>query len=184
MRRLPRRLRQSTPNPFPPIHPVMAPTDRPVMTPRFRAAVLLAALVATTFGVLAESRAWALDSSGAEYRLVTYVVIGVTAGYQLLRQRRIEAVAALAALAFCALSLTEAWQTAGFDSGYTLACLILISLVYVATRESKSVVPLVLVSGLTATYTVASLILDRPAAGSEIAEQVCALEAQIIKLIV
>jgi signal transduction histidine kinase len=142
----------------------MAPTDRPVMTPRFRAAVLLAALVATTFGVLAESRAWALDSSGAEYRLVTYVVIGVTAGYQLLRQRRIEAVAALAALAFCALSLTEAWQTAGFDSGYTLACLILISLVYVATRESKSVVPLVLVSGLTATYTVASLILDRPAA--------------------
>jgi signal transduction histidine kinase len=142
----------------------MAPTDRPVMTPRFRAAVLLAALVATTFGILAEYRAWALDSSGAEYRLITYVVIAVTAGYQLLRHRRIEAVAAMAALAFCALSLTEAWRTTGFDSGYTLACLILISVVYVATRESKSVVPLVLVSSLTATYTVASVILDQPPA--------------------
>jgi signal transduction histidine kinase len=142
----------------------MAPTDRPVMTPRFRAAVLLAALVATTLGIMAEYRAWALQSSGAEYRLVTYVVIGVTAAYQLLRHRRIEAVAAMAALAFCALSLTEAWRTTGFDSGYTLACLILISVVYVATRESKSVVPLVLVSGLTATYTVASVILDQPPA--------------------
>jgi signal transduction histidine kinase len=142
----------------------MAPTDRPVMTPRFRAAVLLAALVATTFGILAEFRAGSLDSSGAEYRLASYAVIGVTAGYQLLRHRRIEAVAAMAALAFCALSLTEAWRTTGFDSGYTLACLILISVVYVATRESKSVVPLVLVAGLTATYTVASLILDRPPA--------------------
>jgi hypothetical protein len=40
----------------------------------------------------------------------------------------------MAALAFCALSLTEAWRTTGFDSGYTLACLILISVVYVATR--------------------------------------------------
>jgi signal transduction histidine kinase len=142
----------------------MAPTDRPVMTPRFRAAVLLAALVATTFGILAEYRAWAGDSSGAEYRLATYAVIAITAAYQLLRHRRIEAVAAMAALAFCALSLTEAWRTTGFDSGYTLACLILISVVYVATRESKSVVPLVLVAGLTATYTLASLVLDQPPA--------------------
>jgi signal transduction histidine kinase len=142
----------------------MAPTDRPVMTPRFRAAVLLAALVATTLGILAEYRAWVGDSSGAEYRLATYAVIAITAVYQLLRHRRIEAVAAMAALAFCALSLTEAWRTTGFDSGYTLACLILISVVYVATRESKSVVPLVLVAGLTATYTLASLILDQPPA--------------------
>jgi signal transduction histidine kinase len=142
----------------------MAPTDRAVMTPRFRAAVLLAALVATTFGILAEYRAWAGASSGAEYRLATYAVIAITAAYQLLRHRRIEAVAAMAALAFCALSLTEAWRTTGFDSGYTLACLILISVVYVATRESKSVVPLVLVAGLTATYTLASLVLDQPPA--------------------
>ena len=71
----------------------------------------------------------------------------------------------MAALTLCALSLTDAWRNAGFDSGYTLACLILISVVYVATREGKSVVPLLLVvSGFTATFTVASIILDRPPA--------------------
>ena len=51
----------------------------------------------------------------------------------------------MAALTFCALSLTDAGRSTGFDSGYTLACLILISVVYVATRESKSVDPLLLV---------------------------------------
>ncbi len=142
----------------------MAPTDRPVMTPRFHAAVLIGALVATTFGVVAEYRSWAGDSSWVEFRLLAYAVVGVTAGYQLLRHRRIEAVAAMAALAVCALSLSDAWRTTGFDSGYTLACLILISVVYVATRESTSVVPLVLVAGLTAAFTIASVILDRPPA--------------------
>lgn len=158
----------------------MAPTDRPVMTPRFRAAVLLAALVATMFGILAEFGSWALDSSGAEYRLATYAVIAVTAGYQLLRHRRIEAVAAMAALAFCGLSLTEAWRTTGFDSGYTLACLILISVVYVATRESKSVVPLILVAGLTATYTVASLALDQPPASVAFARLMIGIPGQAL----
>jgi signal transduction histidine kinase len=140
----------------------MAPTNRPVITPRFSVAVLLAAVVATSLGVVAEFRAWSADGPGAVYSLATYAVIGVTAIYQLLRHRRIEAVAAMAALTFCALSLTDAGRSTGFDSGYTLACLILISVVYVATRESKSVVPLLLVAGLTATYTVASIILDRP----------------------
>ena len=140
----------------------MAPTNRPVITPRFSVAVLLVAVVATSLGIVAEFRAWSADGPGAVYSLATYAVIGVTAIYQLLRHRRIEAVAAMAALTFCALSLTDAGRSTGFDSGYTLACLILISVVYVATRESKSVVPLLLVAGLTATYTVASIILDRP----------------------
>jgi signal transduction histidine kinase len=142
----------------------MAPTNRPVMTPRFRAAVLLAAVVATTLSIVAEHGAWSADTSGAGSRLVAYAVVGVTAAYQLVRHRRIEAVAAMAALVLFALSLTEAWRTTGFDSGYTLACLILISVVYVATRDSKSVVPLILVSGLIATYTVASLVIDQPLA--------------------
>ena len=139
----------------------MAPTNRPVMTPRFRAAVLMATVVATSLGMVAEYGAWSANGSGAVYRLATYAVIGVTAAYQLARHRRIEAVAAMAALTFCALSLTEAARTTGFGSGYTLACLILISVVYVATRESKSVVPLILVASLTATYTVASIVLDQ-----------------------
>ena len=116
----------------------MAPTNRPVITPRFSVAVLLAAVVATSLGIVAEFRAWSADGPGAVYSLATYAVIGVTAIYQLLRHRRIEAVAAMAALTFCALSLTDAGRSTGFDSGYTLACLILISVVYVATRESKS----------------------------------------------
>lgn len=142
----------------------MAPTNRPVMTPRFRVAVLLAAVVATALGVIAEYGAWSADAPGAGYRLVAYAVVGLTATFQLVRHRRIEAVVATAALMLCALSLTEAWKTTGFDSGYTLACLILISVVYVATREGKSVIPLVLVSGLTAGFTIATLIIEKPLA--------------------
>ena len=140
----------------------MAPTNRPVMTPRFRVAVLLAAVVATALGVVAEYGAWSADAPGAGYRLAAYALVGLTATFQLIRHRRIEAVVATAALTLCALSLTEAWRTTGFDSGYTLACLLLISVVYVATREGKSVLPLVLVSGLIATFTIASVILDDP----------------------
>ena len=140
----------------------MAPTNRPVMTPRFRVAVLLAAVFATALGVVAEYGAWSADTIGAGYRLASYAIVGLTAAFQLTRHRRIEAVVASAALTLCALSLTDAWKTTGFDSGYTLACLILISAVYVATREGKSVLPVVLVSGLTAAFTIASLILDEP----------------------
>ena len=138
----------------------MAPTNRPVITPRFRVAVLLAAVVATALGVVAEYGAWSADAPGAGYRLAAYAVVGLTATFQLIRHRRIEAVVATAALTLCALSLTEAWKTTGFDSGYTLACLILISVVYVATREGKSVIPLVLVSGLIAAFTIASVIIE------------------------
>lgn len=158
----------------------MAPTNRPVMTPRFRAAVLLAAVVATTLGVVAEYGAWSADGETAVYRLATYAIIGVTAVYQLIRHRRIEAVAAMAALAFCALSLTEAGHSAAFDSGYTLACLILISVVYVATRESRSVVPLVLVAGLIATYTVASIVLVRPPATETFARLMIGIPGQTL----
>src|SRR5688572_9477064 len=98
----------------------MAPTNRPVITPRFRVAVLLAVVVATVLGIIAEFGAWTVATPGAGYRLAAYSVVGFTATYQLIRNRRLEAVVATAALTLCALSLTEAWRTPGFDSGYKI----------------------------------------------------------------
>jgi len=158
----------------------MAPTNRPVITPRFRVAVLLAVVVATVLGIVAEVGAWSAATPGAGYRLAAYAVVGFTATYQLIRNRRLEAVVATAALTLCALSLTETWRTPGFDSGYTLACLILISVVYVATREGKSVVPLVLVSGLTAAFTVASLALEQPPASAVFARLMIGIPGQAL----
>jgi signal transduction histidine kinase len=158
----------------------MAPTNRPVMTPRFSVAVLSAVVVATVLGIVAEYGTWSAATPGAGYRLAAYAVVGLTATYQLMRRRRIEVVVAASALTLCALSLTEAWRTPAFDSGYTLACLILISVVYVATREGKSVAPLVIVSGLTAAFTVASLILDRPPASVVFARLMIGIPGQAL----
>ncbi len=158
----------------------MEPTTRLVITPRYRAAVLLTAVIGTLLGVVAEYATWATNAPGAGYRLIAYGAIGLTSAYQFLRHRRIEAVAAMAALAFCSLSLTEAGHRTGFDSGNTLACLILISVVYVATRESQSVVPLVLGSGLTATYTVASIMLEQPPAPEAFAKLMLGIPGQAL----
>ena len=144
--------------------------------------MLLIALIGTGLGIVAEYRTWATGAPGTGYRLVAYAVIGLTAAYQLLRSRKIEAVAAMAALAFCTLSLTEAGNGTGFDSGNTLACLILISVVYVATRESQSIVPLILAAGVTATYTVVSIFLERPPASEAVAKLVIGIPGQALVL--
>jgi len=158
----------------------MEPTTRLVVSPRYRAAVLFIAVIGTTLGIMAEYGVWASGRPGAGYRLIAYATIGLTAAFQLLRNRRVEAVGAMAALAFSTLSLTEAGRLTGFDSGNTLACLILISVVYVATRESRSGVPLVLASGLTATYTVASIMLEQPPVSEAIAKLMIGIPGQAL----
>ncbi|MGH8914012.1 MAG: sensor histidine kinase [Acidimicrobiia bacterium] len=153
---------------------------RLVISARYRVAVLLIAMIGTALGILTEYGVWASDSPGSSYRLVAYAAIGLTAAYQLMRHRRFEAVAAMTALAFCTLSLTKAGHLTGFDSGNTLACLILISVVYVATRESRTVAPLVFGATLTATYTVASVMVERPSASEAIAKLLIGIPGQAL----
>jgi signal transduction histidine kinase len=140
----------------------MDPSPRTVVTPRYRAVVLLTAVIGSALGVVAELGPWASDSPGAPYRLVAYTAIGLTGLYQLLRHKGVDAVLAMGALAFGVLSLTEAGRMTGFDSGNTLASLILISLLYVATRENASLASLLLGAGVTATYSVVSVIIEQP----------------------
>jgi signal transduction histidine kinase len=124
--------------------------------------VLLTAVIGSAMGVLAEFGPWAARSPGGEYRITALGAIAVTGGYQLLRRRRVEPVLAVGALAFCVLSLTEAGRMSGFDSGNTMAVLILISLLYVGTRESGSIVPLLVGAGVISVYAVVSTIVESP----------------------
>jgi signal transduction histidine kinase len=132
------------------------------MTPRYRAVVLLTAAIGSALGILAELGPWAGGHPGAEYRIAAFGAIGLTGAYQFLRKRRVEPVLAIGALAFCALSLTEAGRMTGFDTGNTLVVLILISLLYVGTREDGSVVHLLLGAGVTAAYAVVSTVVEGP----------------------
>jgi signal transduction histidine kinase len=124
--------------------------------------VLLTAVIGSAMGVLAEFGPWAARSPGGEYRITALGAIAVTGGYQLLRRRRVEPVLAVGALAFCVLSLTETGRMSGFDSGNTMAVLILISLLYVGTRESGSIVPLLVGAGVISVYAVVSTIVESP----------------------
>jgi len=142
--------------------------------------VLLTALIGSALGVLAEFGPWASGAPGTEYRIVAFGAIGLAGGYQLLRHRRVEAVLAIGALAFGVLSLTEAGSMTGFDSGNTLASMILISLLYVGTRESGSVVPLFLGAGMTATYTVVSVIVEQPPASQAMTKLMIGIPGQAL----
>jgi signal transduction histidine kinase len=124
--------------------------------------VLSTAVIGSAMGVLAEFGPWAARSPGGEYRITALGAIAVTGGYQLLRRRRVEPVLAVGALAFCVLSLTETGRMSGFDSGNTMAVLILISLLYVGTRESGSIVPLLVGAGVISVYAVVSTIVESP----------------------
>lgn len=150
------------------------------MTPRYRAVVLLTAVIGSALGLLAEIGPWAGGHPGAEYRVAAFGAIAVAGGYQLLRQRRVEPVLALGALAFGVLSLTEAGQMTGFDSGNTLAILILISLLYVGTRESGSIVPLLVGAGVTATYSVVSTIVNSPPASQALIRLMIGIPGQAL----
>jgi signal transduction histidine kinase len=124
--------------------------------------VLSTAVIGSAMGVLAEFGPWAAKSPGGGYRITALGAIAVTGGYQLLRRRRVEPVLAVGALAFCVLSLTEAGRMSGFDSGNTMAVLILISLLYVGTREDGSIVPLLIGAGVISVYAVVSTIVESP----------------------
>jgi signal transduction histidine kinase len=97
-----------------------------------------------------------------------------------MRRRKVEPVLAVGALVFCMLSLTEAGRTTGFDSGNTLAVLILISLLYVGTRENGSIVPLLLGAGVTAVYAVVSTIVEDPATSQAVVRLMIGIPGQAL----
>ena len=74
-------------------------------------------------------------------------------------------VAAIAAVIIGTLSLIDAsgaLEVTGFDTGTTLAFLILVAIVYVTTRRSTATAPLIVGSGCIALYTVAAIIIEQP----------------------
>jgi len=150
------------------------------MTPRYRTAVLLTAVIGSALGIFSEIGPWAGRFPGVEYRVGAFGAIGLVGAYQLLRHRRVEPVLAVGAFLFAILGLSEAGQMTGFDSGNTLATLILISLLYVGTRENGSVVPLLVGAGVTAAYTVVSILVESPPASQALIRLMIGIPGQAL----
>lgn len=150
------------------------------MTPRYRTAVLLTAVIGSALGIFSEIGPWAERFPDVEYRVGAFGAIGLVGAYQLLRHRRVEPVLAVGAFVFAILGLTESGQMTGFDSGNTLATLILISLLYVGTRENGSVVPLLVGAGVTAAYTVLSIVVESPPASQALIRLMIGIPGQAL----
>jgi signal transduction histidine kinase len=132
----------------------------PVSNKRFRTVVLVTAVSGASFGVVAELIAWDSGSQIAATRAAAFGVLGLLAAYKLATDRRTEGLTFITAVAFATLSLVEATNTSGFDTGSTLALLILSLVVYVTTRLEQRVGPLILASSLIALYTVITVIVE------------------------
>lgn len=140
------------------------PALQPVSSHRYRTAALITAVAGAGFGAVAELISWMDRTPWAWARFTAFLAISLTAGYQLMRHRRTEVPLTIAAISFGVLTLVEATQMTGFDTGNTLAFLILLSVIFVTTRESQARAPLIVGSGLIAIYTIVSVIIeDQPA---------------------
>ena len=129
---------------------------------RPRLAVLWTALVA---GVAMLATEYLIDSPGlsAPYRTAATLIIIALTAFELLRDKRTEVVIVGAASLFAILSLTELGTgelVSFFDPGTTLALLILLGILFAATRVNRREVPLALFSLGTGVYTTVSLSLQ------------------------
>jgi signal transduction histidine kinase len=148
---------------------------------RYRTAALATALAGGLLGSVAELGTWidgATNSSWA--RLPAFLIISATAGYQLLRSRRTEAAVVIAGLTFACLSLVEIKQMSGYDSGNTLAFLILLSVIYITTRENQTKAPLIVGSGLIALFTIVSVLIEVQPASQAIAKLMVGIPGQML----
>ncbi len=132
---------------------------------RDRKAALLAGLVGASIGVIAEISSILASDPGATVRVVAYGLIALVSLYYLMTSVRTEVPIILAALVFGILSLIDAMgsmNVSGFDSGTTLAFLILVAIIYVTTRASRATTALIVGSTAIACYAIASILIEQP----------------------
>jgi signal transduction histidine kinase len=129
---------------------------------KFRTVALFTALPAAVCLTVVEVVGVLRGHPGSWARLATYSVIALAAGIQLLGRRRTEPVLLIIGVSLGLLSLLGDEMLSSFDDGSMGAVLILILIVYVTTRQSQTLRPLIVASGLTAGYTLAAVIIDSP----------------------
>jgi signal transduction histidine kinase len=132
---------------------------------RDRKAALLAGVIGGSVGVIAEISSILASDSGAAVRALAYGLVAAVALYYLMTSVRTEVPIILAAFTFGTLSLVDAAGSAnvsGFDTGTALAFLILLSIIYVTTRASRTTPPLIVGSSLIALYAIATIVIEQP----------------------
>ena len=151
---------------------------RRVSSYRYRTVALAVALLGGMIGAIAEIATWTNGAGGV--RLVAYLIVAVTGGYQLLRDRRTEGAVVVAGLTFGALGIIDAALLTGYDTGNTLAFLILLAVIYVTTRESKKPAPLVIGSALIAIFTLVSLLVEDQPTTQAVAKVMVGVPGQML----
>ena len=148
----------------------------------YRTVALVTVVASAGLGAIIEIGATVSDAPVGRARFGAYVIIGLAAGYQLFRHRRTGSVLIIGGLAFGLLSLIEATQVTGFDTGNTLASLILLSVIYVTTREDQSRTPLMIWSGMIAVYTVIAVIVEELPVSQAVSMLLVGIPGQILVL--
>lgn len=162
------------------MNPTRGHAIQAVSSLRFRSVALMTAAVGAGLGAISELGALFIATPGSWVRFSAYLVFGLSAGYQLLRQRRTEGFLIISGVTFALLSLVEAIQMTGFDTGATLAFLILVSVVYVTTREDQSRPPLIIGSSLIAVYTVITVIIEEQPASQAVGKLLVGIPGQML----
>jgi signal transduction histidine kinase len=127
-----------------------------------------------------------LDSDpGAMVRAIAYGLIAIVSLYLLMTTLRTEVPTALAAVLFGTLSLVDAsgnMNVSGFDTGTTLAFLILLAIVYVTTRQSRTTTPLAVGSILIGLYAIASILIEQPEFSVAVSRILIGVPGQILAI--
>lgn len=116
-------------------------------------------------GMIAEMGSMIQGAPGSLARFVAYGLVAVLASAFLITSQRTEPPLAAAFVAFGSLSLLSSAGVAGIsglDPGTVLAFLILLAIVYMTTRRSRTMAPIAVGSGLIALFSVATVLLAHP----------------------
>lgn len=135
--------------------------------------------------VIAEVGPLLESDPGATVRAIAYGLIAIVSLYQLMTSQRTEVPVALAALTLGTLSLVDAsgnMNVSGFDTGTTLAFLILLAIIYVTTRQSRTTTPLVVGSTVIGLYSIASILIEQPEFSVAVSRILIAIPGQILAI--
>ena len=150
---------------------------------RDRKAALLAGLIGGSVGVIAEISSILASDPSATVRAVAYGLIALFSLYYLMTSVRTEVPVVLAGLVFGVLSLVDAMgsmNVSGFDTGTTLAFLILLSIIYVTTRASRTTTALIVGSTYIASYAIASIVIEQPEFSVAVSRLLIGLPGQVL----